>query len=158
MAGPFCILERVVETVIGPALGGITLSQRVASHLSDLQGNEVMSVFAEKEGDMLAIKRDQLQHVVGKRVLVVEDTLNTGGSAKAVVDLVRAAEGKVVGVSALCNRGGVTKEDLGVSRLHALMSIDLEVHEETKCPLCMQGVPINTKFGHGKKFLEDKGV
>jgi len=34
--------------------------------------------------------------------------------------------------------------------------VDTEVYKEKDCPLCKAGVPINTKLGHGKKFLEAK--
>lgn len=40
----------------------------------------------------------------GDRVIVVEDTITTGGSAKKAIDAVRAANGTVVGVLALVDR------------------------------------------------------
>lgn len=40
----------------------------------------------------------------GDRVIVVEDTITTGGSAKKAIDAVRAADGIVVGVLALVDR------------------------------------------------------
>ena len=90
----------------------------------------------------------------GRRVLVVEDVLTTGGSAKKVVELARAAGGKVIGLGVLCNRGGVTPHDVGdVPQLFALTNIPLEVWMEGDCPLCKQGVPVNTDIGKGREFL-----
>jgi orotate phosphoribosyltransferase len=40
----------------------------------------------------------------GDRVVVIEDTITTGGSAKKAIDAVRAADGNVVGVLALVDR------------------------------------------------------
>src|ERR1700712_5381664 len=40
----------------------------------------------------------------GDRVVVIEDTITTGGSAKKAIDAVRAAGGTVVGVLALVDR------------------------------------------------------
>jgi orotate phosphoribosyltransferase len=40
----------------------------------------------------------------GYRVVVIEDTITTGGSAKKAIDAVRAADGNVVGVLALVDR------------------------------------------------------
>lgn len=40
----------------------------------------------------------------GDRVVVVEDTITTGGSAKKAIDAVRAAGGTVIGVLALVDR------------------------------------------------------
>ncbi|TSC96416.1 MAG: orotate phosphoribosyltransferase, partial [Parcubacteria group bacterium Athens1014_26] len=42
-------LKDGVEIVIAPAVGGIILSQWVAYHLSRMSGEEVLSVYAEKE-------------------------------------------------------------------------------------------------------------
>jgi orotate phosphoribosyltransferase len=40
----------------------------------------------------------------GDRVVVIEDTITTGGSARRAIDAVRAAEGTVLGVLALVDR------------------------------------------------------
>jgi orotate phosphoribosyltransferase len=40
----------------------------------------------------------------GDRVVVVEDTITTGGSARKAIDAVRAAGGTVIGVLALVDR------------------------------------------------------
>jgi orotate phosphoribosyltransferase len=40
----------------------------------------------------------------GDRVVVIEDTITTGGSAKKAIDAVRAAGGMVIGVLALVDR------------------------------------------------------
>lgn len=145
-----------VEVVIGPAVGGCILSNRVAEHLSDLTGREVFGIYADKNGDSFVIKRGYDKFVTGKRVLVVEDVLTTGGSVKKVIEAVRAIGGNVVGLGALCNRGGVTCEQLVVPRLRALVKVKLDAWDEAECPLCAQGVPINTDVGKGREFLARK--
>ena len=47
-----------------------------------------------------------------KRVVVIEDTITTGGSAKRGIDAVRAAGGSVVGVLALVDREEGGREKL----------------------------------------------
>ncbi|MBI2343801.1 MAG: phosphoribosyltransferase [Deltaproteobacteria bacterium] len=89
--------------------------------------------------------------IASRRVLVVEDVLTTGGSVRQVVDAVRRVGGIPVGVSALCNRGGVTIESLAVPTLHALLSLILESWPAQDCPLCRRGIPINTSLGKGGK-------
>ena len=148
-----------VEVVIAPAIGGVILSQWTAYHLSDgLFGREVLSIYAEKsESGGFIIKRGYDKLVAGKRVLVVEDVLTTGGSAKAVVEAVRTIGGKVVGLGALVNRGGVTAQEIGgVSKFIALVNIKLAAWQEADCPLCEQGVPINLDVGKGREFLARK--
>lgn len=144
----------MVEVVIAPAIGGVILSQWVAHHLNKMVEHEVLGVYAEKDGDAFVIKRGYDKLIAGKRVLVVEDVLTTGGSAKKVVEAVRALGGEVVGLGVLCNRGNIKAEDMGnVPKLFALANIAMEAWDEKDCPLCAQGVPINTDVGKGREFL-----
>ncbi len=146
------------QMVAAPAIGGVILSQWVSHHLSALLGTEILAVYAEPGlGDTLVFKRGYDRLIPGKRVFVVEDVLTTGGSAKKVVDAVRALQGEVVGVAVLSNRGGVTREQLGdVPWLHALTVIPMESWTAEECPLCREGVPVNTEVGKGAEFLARK--
>lgn len=148
-----------VEVVIAPAMGGVILSQWTAHHLSEITGREVFGVYAEKaeNGDAFIIKRGYDKIVAGKNVLVVEDVLTTGGSAKKVVEATRAFGGNIVGLGVLCNRGGITPEDVAnPPKLFALVNVKLDAWDEAECPLCAQGVPINTNIGRGKEYLARK--
>jgi len=146
-----------IQTVVSPAVGGVALCQWVAQDLTERTGDQVFAVYAEKvEGTKPAqfqFNRGYAEFVRGKRVLVVEDILNTGGSAHAVINAVRDIDGVMVAAAALVNRGGVTKQDLVVPELYALVDVKLEAFEEADCPLCKQGVPIETSVGKGKEFL-----
>jgi len=100
------------------------------------------------------IKRGYGKIVAGRRVLVVEDILTTGGSVKRVIEATRALGGDVVGLGVLCNRGGVNVKDVAdPPRLSALVNINLEAYPEETCPLCASKVPINIEVGKGKDFL-----
>ena len=151
-----------IEVVVGPAVGGIPLTQWTANHLAQIMGGEVFAVFAEKDTDstgkeVFVIKRGYDRLVSARRVLVVEDVLTTGGSAEKTVESVRAANGIVVGLAALCNRGGVTPQMVGnVPKMFALASVTLETWSEAECPLCAQGIPVNVSVGHGKEFMRRK--
>lgn len=146
------------QVVAAPAIGGVILSQWVAHHLSVLRGTEVLAVYAEPgPNDTLIFKRGYDLLIPGRKVLVVEDVLTTGGSAKKVVDAVRTLQGEVVGVCVLSNRGGVTVKELGnVPWLHALTTIPMESYTEDECPLCKEGVSVNSDVGKGKEFLARK--
>ncbi len=152
LAGEFT--SSKVDTIVAPAIGAIVLSQWTAHHLSGLIGREILAAYAEKDEDgFMAINRGYDKLVTGKNVLVVEDVLNTGGSARRVVEAVRAIGGNVVGVGALCNRGGVTVEMIGdVPKLISLTNLNFEKWERDDCPLCKQNIPINEYFGKGCKF------
>ena len=141
------------EVVCGPALGGIILSQWTAHHLGAL------AVYAEKlPGGGLALRRGYDRIVAGRRVLVVEDIVTTGGSVRQTVAAVRAAGGEVTRVTALCNRGGITAADLGVPAFSALVTLSLDSWEAASCPLCRDGVPVNTDIGKGREFLASRHV
>jgi len=143
-----------IDVVAGPTLGGIILAQWVAHHLGNLTGKAVQAVYAEEEGEgdnrRRVFRRGYGERLLRKRVLVVEDVLNTGGSAQKVINAVYAMDAKPVGLGALCNRGGLTAQDFGVSRFYALVKLDMASWEPDECPLCQQGVPINTRVGKGR--------
>lgn len=150
-----------VQVVIAPAVGGVILSQWVAHHLTGFMGEDVLGVYADKEKingeDNFVIRRGYDKIVADEKVLVVEDILNTGRSARKVVEAVREIGGRVVGVGVLCNRGGVTLEDLGgVPKLFALADIRMESWAAKDCPLCAQDFPVNTDVGKGREFLAQK--
>jgi len=147
-----------VDVVVGPVLGGIVLSQWGAYYLNARRvSGETLAVYAEKEGDGPEKKfffgRGYDRAIAGKNVLVVEDVLTTGGSARQVIELARAHGGHVVGLSALCNRGNVQSEDVGGVPISTLITITLQTFAEEECPFCQQHVPINTTVGKGRAFL-----
>lgn len=148
-----------IGIVVGPTVGGVILSQWVAFYLSKIQGKEILGVFAEEdENKNRFLKRGYDKLIPGKNVLIVEDVMTTGGSVKKVVDAVRALGGNIVGCAALCNRGGVTKEDVGnVPVFEALVNIEMDSWEEAECPLCKKGVPVNTNVGKGREYLARRG-
>ncbi len=160
-----------IEVVIGPATGGIILSQWVAYHLSEHEGREVYGVYADKEGDGFVIKRGYNELLKGKNVLVVEDLVTTGGSLRKVIDAVRAEGGTVAGAVAVCNRGDVTAQMIGLPAVPAhagqagdppefvsLLTVELGQWTEAECELCKRNIPINTDVGHGKDYLAKKNA
>lgn len=144
--------EFAPEVVCGPALGGIILSQWTAHHLG------VLGVYAEKDAEGgLVLRRGYDRVVAGRRVLVVEDIVNTGGSVRAAIRAVRAAGGEVVAVAALVNRGGVPAAAVEAPALVTLLELSLDSWDAAECPLCRDRVPVNTAVGKGREFLLSQG-
>jgi len=144
------------DVVLGPAVGGALLAQWVAYAFSreDMMSRHIVpAVYADKDGDGFVVKRGYDKLIAGKKVLVVEDILNTGDSVRKTIEAVRYRQGEVIGVGAICNRGGVTREDLGVPTLYALLSINMATYDPDKCPLCRDQVPVNVDVGHGRTFV-----
>jgi orotate phosphoribosyltransferase len=152
--------DLLVETVIGPAIGGVILAHS-AAHFLSLDGRRVRAVFADKDEKVkgrFEILRGYDKHIAGKRVLVVEDIITTGSSVLGTVEAVRRIGGTVLGVAALCNRGrGVTAETIGVPKLNQLVTMDLETWDADHCPLCATGAPINVDIGYGAEFVATHG-
>lgn len=147
--------ELEIDTVVGPALGGIILSQWLAYHLSCLKKKEVFGVYAEKMADKSFIfTRGYDNYVTGKNILVVEDLTTTGGSVKKIVDLVRKTGGKVVAVCVMVNRNPdeVGEEMMGAPFI-ALDELRVSAYDEAELPSYIGARPINTVVGHGKKYL-----
>ncbi len=147
-----------IEVVVAPALGGIVLSQWTAYHLSKMKYKKILGVYTEKdsEGNQI-LTRGYDKLVAGKKVLIVEDITNTGGSVKKVMNSVRAVNADVVAVCTMINRNPeeVTSGTMGAP-FSSLGIFKAEAFEESDCPLCKQNIPINTSVGHGKKYLAKK--
>ena len=147
-----------VDVVAGPSMGGIILSQWVAYHLGLLKGKEIISVYTEKQPDKDQIfTRGYQKFVKGKKVLVVEDVVTTGGSVKKVINSVHKEGGTVVAACSIVNKDpvNINPELIGVPYDY-LTIVDVDVYNEKDCPLCKKGVPIDVTLGHGKKYLEEK--
>ncbi len=110
--------EKKVQVLAVPAVGAIgLLIGGVAGTLS------VRVVWADKQKDgTFAFERMGFAEAVrGKRVVALEDICSTGGSLKAVCDLVRLAGGELIAAACVWNRGDVTDEMLGIPELRSLI-------------------------------------
>ena len=121
-----------VDVVIGPAMGAVQMAYEVARCLS------CRNFFTEREDGAMTLRRG-FAVTPGMKVLVVEDVVTTGGSAKEVIELTRAAGGTVVGVGAIVDRTG-GKMDFGVP-FHAALSMEVASYEPEQCPICKTGEP-----------------
>jgi len=147
-----------IDVVVGPTMGGAILAQWIAQAMLEKGVSDFQLAFAEEGPDKERIlKRGYDKLISGKKVLVVEDILNTGISAKRTIDLIKSLGGTVVQLVALCNRGGVMAESLGLDTHHShhpllsLVDFKFEAWEAAECPLCQKGIPFNTSVGKAKK-------
>ncbi len=132
-----------VERVAGPALGGVIIAYEVARWLG------VPCAFAERAGEVLEFRRG-FDFRAGERVLVVEDIVTTGGSARQVVEAVRRAGAEPVGVAVLVNRSGKPL-DLGAPAA-ALLDLDIPSYPPNDCALCRQNMPLSAPGSKGTQM------
>ena len=142
--------DEGIEVVIGPAICGAIVAQRVA----ELLQSDAIAVFAEKDNRVgMVIRRGYGADIAGKKVLIVDDVITTGGTIHEVIDAVQLARGCVAGVGVFCDRGGNTKEDFGGKEYFALCSPGLQSWPANECPLCREGAPVITDFGREGSYL-----
>jgi len=142
--------HKRIDIVVAPVIGGVSLSQWTAYHLSKLKGKEILAAYAEKKNDEFEFKRGYDKQIRNKSVLVIDDIMTTGGSVKKVIKAVKKAGGKIVGLAVLCNRGKVTPKQAGnPPELFSLVNLNLLSWSKKKCPLCQKGIPINKNYGRG---------
>lgn len=145
-----------VEILCGPATGGLIVAQWTAFELG------VPAVFAEHTqpraaGQLrgeFAFHRGYDRLVAGKRVLVVDDVVNTGLSVRQTAAAVRRAGGEVVAIAALVDRGNVDASSLGVADYAYLLQYAIPDWSAADCSLCKAGVPVNVRYAHGQDFLD----
>lgn len=123
-----------VDIVVGPATGGIIMAYEIARQLG------TPTMFTERENGKMVLRRNFVIPK-GARVLVAEDVITTGGSVREVVELVKEAEGELVGVAVLVDRSN-GKIDFG-TKLRAALSMEVFSYEAEECPICKEGnVPL----------------
>ena len=124
------------DVVASPAVGAIVLGFATAL------AADARMVFAERVAGHLELRRG-FRIAPHERVLVVEDVVTTGGSARAVVDLVRDAGGVPVGIGALVDRMDPAKPpQLGVP-VRALAHVEARSWDPAECPACERGEPLD---------------
>jgi orotate phosphoribosyltransferase len=126
--------DRAVDKVVGPALGAVVVAYELARQLN-CQG-----LFTERVDGAMALRRGFEIHS-GERVLVVEDVVTTGKSARELAELMRSSGAEVVGLASLIDRS-VSPVDF-VSDFRSLMRLEFAAFDPEDCPMCRAGsVPV----------------
>ncbi len=128
-------LMNQLDWVVGSAFGAITL----ASAIAEEAGGGVMAGFTEKDGDLMKLARFEIGK--GRRVLVVEDVISTGGSTlKTIAGILASgvpAENILPYIVCLVNRSGFGTLDGRTIR--ALLEPEIHTWQPAGCPLCQGG-------------------
>ena len=124
-----------IDLVAAPALGGLIIGHEVARALG------TRFVFTERDAatGKMTLRRG-FTVAPGETAVVVEDVITTGGSTADVIDVLRAAGGRVEAAGSLVDRSG-GRADVGVPRV-ALATLQIAAHHLEECPLCARGIPL----------------
>ena len=125
------VMSELVADLDFDAVGGLTLgADPVATamlHARASAGGRLDAFVVRKEAKSHGLQRRiEGTDVTGRRVLVVEDTSTTGGSALTAVEAVRRAGGEMVAVAVVVDRATGAAERVAEAGLEYRYAIGLE--------------------------------
>ncbi|MEA3323318.1 MAG: hypothetical protein U9Q12_03775 [Patescibacteria group bacterium] len=155
------------DAVVGTPHGADTLAVLVAYYYTQFTMKKIEVLKPLKEGDGLVWYKDHSERVKSLRILQIEDLINTAKSLRETAEFIRDSGGNSVGFIAVCNRlsdknPGLEslQKEFDVECAHVLTdvvaanhTVDITKDPRDQCPGCAQGKKLNTRVGHGKKFL-----
>lgn len=131
------------DYVVSPAYGGIAIG-----FLTALKLNKFFA-FSQRVEEKMTV-RSGFAGLPGRRAIIVEDILTTGGSVQEVLECLKAMEVTVAGIYCLVDRsaGQVLIEGKPV---RSLLALKVSAYEPEACPLCQQGLPLVKPGASDKK-------
>lgn len=130
--------------VISPALGGLLIGHEVARAL------RVRSLFVERQDGAFALRRG-FRFDPGEPAAVVEDVFTTGKSTREAIGAAELAGARIVGAGSIVDRG-MPPGALPVP-FRSLLEVAVASWPEAECPLCAEGIPIDTP---GSRHTSDR--
>ncbi|MFW5979855.1 MAG: orotate phosphoribosyltransferase [Bacillota bacterium] len=123
--------DEKIDTVIGPALGGVVLAYAVGAEL------QCRAIFSERKDKNMEIRRG-FSINSGENILIVEDVVTTGGSVREVINLLQRKKANIIGISSLINRG---KNINFKYSFKPLLNLNIKSYQPDNCPLCQKNIP-----------------
>jgi orotate phosphoribosyltransferase len=129
------LLDMRPAKIVAPALGGVIIGYTVAEALN------VPSIFTERKEGVMTLRRG-FRIADGEPVVIVEDVVTTGKSTRETAAVIERLGGRVVGFASILNRSGI--ENPFDAPYESLLALTLEMYDESNCPLCANGVTIDS--------------
>lgn len=126
--------EHNIDSVLGANEAGSILAFEVAKRLE-----AKVAIARQKNHEYHLI--DGFAFHPHERVLIVDDVTTTGGTAKQLIKIVKAAQAEPVGVGLIATKG-LFQVDLSCP-VEVLISLqNMDAIDPDTCPLCQQGIPL----------------
>jgi len=122
--------DTEIDVVVGPAMGGVIIAQEVGRALNK------KTIFSERENGKMTLRRG-FEITKGEKILIVEDVITTGGSAKEVGEMLAERGANVVGYASIIDRSAGKANFPAPFR--ALEKVEVETFDPETCPLCSAG-------------------
>lgn len=123
------------QVVMSAAIGGLLAGYEVSRIL------RLKHIYCERRDGAMTLRRG-FSIEKGTRILLIEDEVTTGSSVREMMEIVRALGGETVGIGCIADKsGGRLRFD---APLHALITLDVHSWRENACPLCEEGLPLDS--------------
>ena len=144
------LIERIrgenkeFDYVISPAYGAIAIGFLAALRLGK------RFAFTQRVEEKMAFRSGWSGLDAGRRAIIVEDILTTGGSIQEVVECLKQKGVTLAGIYVLVDRtGGAVAID--GKPVGSLLALKVEAFEPDACPFCKAGVPLTKPGASDKK-------
>lgn len=121
-----------IDTIISPALGGITLGHDVA------RVTDKRFIFVEKDNKKLSLRRFKIKP--DERFLIIEDVITKGGRVQETIDIVESFNGIVKCIGILVDRSD-NQVDFKIPTI-SLLQISPNVYEPDNIPEWLNQIPV----------------
>ena len=122
------LFDQPIDTVVGPALGGIIIGYEVARALKK------KSLFVERKDNELCLRRG-FEINKGEKIIIIEDVITTAKSALEATKVVEDLGGEVVGYGCIVDR---SQGKTGL-KIKSIIHMDPEIYTPEECPMCKEG-------------------
>lgn len=133
-------LDGPIDFVVSPAMGAIIYGYETARHL------EVPFMFVERVDGVFQLRRG-FEIPDGAKVLVVEDIVSTGLSARECIEAISKIGADVKALACFIDRSG-GEADVGAPMI-PLASMVVEAWEENNLPPHLKDVPVTKPGSRG---------
>ena len=124
-------LDRPIDYIVGPAIGGLIPAYETSRHL------QVPAVWVEREDGVFRLRRFDMEK--GARVVIVEDIVTTGLSIRETITCLRDLGAEVVAAACIIDRSA-GKTNVGVP-LIALAEYEVPAYPADRLPAELAAIP-----------------
>jgi len=125
---------EIFDIITGPAIAGAILAAPIS-----IQFFNKIFVYPEKIDDKMVFRRGYDKILKNRKVWIVEDIITTGGSIKKTISAIEKCGGKVVGISAIWDRG---RRYIDGHTILSLINEFVPSYAPEECPDCKRGKPL----------------
>ncbi len=129
-----------IDVVVSPAVGGIVPGYETARQLG------AKAIFVERQDGRFVLRRG-FEIAAGARLLIVEDIITTGLSARECIEAIAGHAGRLIGAACLIDRSGGAA-DIGCPKI-ALATLDIPAFPADRLPPELAAIPAHKPGSRG---------